>query len=234
MGKKKSKSKPAPAPAPPPPPANSYNYQDGTLLSSSVFDPAKNAYVNTTYADPAELSAKNQMQQQYNSLLAQLGKTSPERQAQLKDYEQSFYQRATRPLDDEYQRGRAQAREDFNASGFLNSTGYEDYRANNLDKIYQQGLTQAAQDSIMAREQLSAQDQDRIVQQLGVVSGGLDANTANQMRAADFARLGSANLSQIQSDAYRNQLEATRLQRTAQQQQASSSSPFWRRFLFGF
>lgn len=233
MGKKKSKPKPAPPP-PPPKPANSYNYEGDRLVSSSVFDPEKNAYVNTTFADPAQQSSKDQLQQQYNNLLSQLGRTTPERAAQLKDYEQSFYQRAIRPLNDEYQRGQTQAREDFNASGFLNSTGYEDYRSKNLDKIYQEGLTQAAQDSIMAREQLAAQDQNQLLQTLGFVSGGLDANAANQLRTADFARLGSANLSQIQSDSYRNQLEAMRLQRAAQQQQASSSSPFWRRFLFGF
>ena len=232
MGKKKSKPKPAPAPAPPKP-ANSYNYDGDRLVSSSVFDPAKNAYVNTTFQDPADAAAKAKLQEQYNTMIGQLGKTSPERAAQLKDYEQSFYQRAIRPLNDEYQRGQTQAREDFNASGFLNSTGYEDYRANNLDKIYQQGLTQAAQDSIMAREQLAAQDDSNLLARAGFVQGGLDANAANQIRFADFARLGSANLNQYASDNYRNQLEGLRLQRASQQQQ-TNNSPFWRRFLFGF
>jgi hypothetical protein len=232
MGKKKSKPKPAPPP-PPPKPANSYNYQDGKLVSSSVFDAGKNAYINTTYQDPADTAAKAKLQEQYNTMISQLGKTSPERAAQLQEYEKSFYQRAIRPLEDEYKRGQNQAREDFNASGFLNSTGYEDYRANNLDKIYHQGLTQAAQDAIMAREQLAAQDDAQLLQRAGFVASGLDSNAANQIRLADFARLGSANLNQYASDNYRNQLEALRLERASQQQQASTS-PFWRRFLFGF
>lgn len=189
--------------------------------------------MNTTYQDPADAAAKAKLQEQYNAMIGQLGKTSPERAAQLKEYEQSFYQRATRPLEDEYKRGLAQTREGFNASGFLNSTGYEDYRANNLDKIYQQGLTQAAQDSILAREQLAAQDDSNLLARAGFVQGGLDANAANQIRFADFARLGSANLNQFASDNYRNMLEGLRLQRASQQQQ-QSSSPFWRRFLFGF
>lgn len=189
--------------------------------------------MNTTYQDPADAAAKAKLQEQYNAMISQLGKTSPERAAQLKEYEQSFYQRATRPLEDEYKRGLAQTREGFNASGFLNSTGYEDYRANNLDKIYQQGLTQAAQDAILAREQLAAQDDQNLLARAGFVQGGLDANAANQIRFADFARLGSANLNQFASDNYRNMLEGLRLQRASQQQQ-QSSSPFWRRFLFGF
>lgn len=203
------------------------------MVSSSVYDPSQNAYVNMVYQDPAELAAKAKLQEQYNAMIAQLGKTTPERAAQLKEYEQSFYQRATRPLEDEYRRGKNQAREDFNASGFLNSTGYEDYRANNLDKIYQEGLTQAAQDSILAREQLAAQDDSQLLARAGFVQSGLDANTANQLRFADFARLGSANLNQFASDNYRNRLEALRLERASQQQERSSP-PFWRRFLFGF
>ena len=48
MGKKKKKEKDDT------PPANSYNYSNGMLVSSSVYDPSRNAYVNTTYADPAQ------------------------------------------------------------------------------------------------------------------------------------------------------------------------------------
>jgi hypothetical protein len=232
MSRKKKKEKPAPAP-PPPPPANSYNYEGDILRSASVFDPARNAYVNTVYQDPAEVAAKQKLLEQQNAILAQIGKTTPERAAQLNEHEQAFYKRAIRPLEEEYTRGKSQAREDFNASGFYNSTGYEDYRANNLDKIYQQGLTQAAEDAKLAREQLAAQDDANLLARYNAISSGIDASIANNLRTGDFARVGSANLNQYLSDSYRNQLENTRLQR-AYSQQERSSPPFWRRLLFGF
>ncbi|MBY0451224.1 MAG: hypothetical protein K2X01_11430 [Cyanobacteria bacterium] len=231
--KKKSKEKEAPAPPPPPPPANSYNYEGGVLRSSSVFDPAQNAYVNSVFQDPAEVAAKQKLLEQQNSILARIGKTTPERAQQLNEHEQAFYQRAVRPLDEEYTRGKNQAREDFNASGFMNSTGYEDYRTNNLDRIYQQGLKQSAEDAKLAREQLAAQDDANLLAQYNSISGGLDANIANNLRVGDFARVGSANLNQYLSDSYRNQLENSRLQRSYSQQERSSP-PFWRRLLFGF
>lgn len=215
-------------------PANSYFYDGSQLRSSSVFDPSTNSYVNTVYASPQEVQARQALQQQYNELLGQLGKTTPEQQQRLSEFEQTFFQQSRRPLEEEYQRGMSQARESFNATGFMNSTGYEDYRARNLDKLFQDGLRQAAQDARLAREKLAADYESQLIRRLQSLSGNLSGNTAASTQLSDTSAQLANSLNQFATQNYQNQLAAARLRRESQARSATGIPPLFGRLFNSF
>lgn len=223
MSRKKKETK---APKPPAP-SSSYYYDGRNLRSSTVYNPANNSYINRVYQTPAEIQAQNLLQQQYNSMLSQVGQTTPEQLQRLDSYEQDFFQKVKQPLEEELHRGTNQARESFNSTGFMNSTGYEDYRLKNLDKLYQDGLRQASVDAKLSREQVAQDYQKQLLDNLGYLSGALNTNISNALNQGGISTQSASNLNQYNLDNYSNylkKLESQRLQRQAQSQQRADLS----------
>lgn len=213
-------------------PANSYVYDGDELRATAIYDPGSNAYISRTYQSAAEQQAKQQLQLQYNQLLSQLGKTSPEQAQNLDSYEQTLYQKTRKPLDEEYQRGNTQARESFNSSGFMNSTGFEDYRSQQLNKLYQEGLSQAALDARLAREQLATDYENQLIQKLNTLANNISGASARALNLNDSSRSNSSLLNQFASQNYVNQLEQLRMRRNNESQ--SNYPPFYQRLLSSY
>ncbi len=229
--KKKKNSTSAP---PPPVPSNSYYYEGNVLRSSSVFDPSRNAYVTQTHSTPSEVEAQRKLQQNYNNYLSQLEKSGPEQAQRLKEFESSIFAQSRKPLDEEYQRGMSQAKESFNASGFMNSTGFEDYRMQNLDKLYQEGLQQASVDAKLAREQLARDFESQLMQKFGLTADILNANASSSLSTGAFPQAGVNSLNQFNQQNYNellNQLRSQRMQRESSFGQATVYNRFLQQLL---
>lgn len=195
-------------------------------FSDPYFSPkATKAIRNTYYNDPFGTEARAQITKNssrisvnnpylkeqgegYHALLGnvfdRLGQPDENR---LNEYEKAFYQRAVRPIEDEYQRGMLAARDEFNSRGMLDSTGYEDYRRDNLEKLRQEGLREAAQDALLAREQLLAGDTQRLlnVGQFGQTGFGDVADLG--LRYGDMTRLGNATFNDVMRNFFLSQLQ---------------------------
>ena len=140
--KKKSSQVRVPQPSPPP---NFFNFEGDFLRSSSQFDPTKNAFNVQTFSRPQELAREQQLGQLFSNAFSQLAQTPEQRTKQLEEFENSFLNKLSQPLNEAFETSSKRAKENFNASGFLNSTGFEDFRVNQLEKLRQQGLTDAAE-----------------------------------------------------------------------------------------
>ncbi|MBX2861175.1 MAG: hypothetical protein KTR14_08065 [Vampirovibrio sp.] len=227
---KKSKSKPVPVPKAPDPP-NFFNFEGDFLRSATEFDKGNNAFNTRSFNTPGESQRNEQLSQLFSNSLNQLRQTPEQRTQQLEGFQDTVFNQLSRSLEDEFQRASRQSQENFNARGFLDSTGFEDFRTNNLDKLKQEGLTDAAERALLAREQLAAQDQNRLLQLLSAASGGLQNDLANQLGFADFSRIGQAGGGQQLNANFQNQLNATQAINNLRAQQAFQNRQAFQNFL---
>jgi hypothetical protein len=145
--------------------------------------------------------------QHYGNLLnyagSQLGR--PDNQ-KLEQYRQAYYNRAMAPVQQRYDQATSGAREQFNSMGLLNSTGYEDYRRDNLDRLHQEGMQKAGEDAYMASQQLRAADDQRNLSIGQFAQQGMGDVQNLGLQKSDLSRLLLGMNNQYQNDFYRNQL----------------------------
>lgn len=162
-------------------------YQNGRLVSSSLYDPKTRTYTNSVNQSPDEQALTTQSNQGLLSLIPKINQTldtSPEAKQQYAD---AFYQPALRAINQQAQYATDEANTRFSQTGLGNSVGYGRYTA---DRIANKAMGQAADakaNSIIQGEQLPGIRLTPLLQAAGLYSG-----ISGDMNARQYQQLNPA------------------------------------------
>lgn len=212
MGKKSSGSSNKVSVPKAPDPQNYYFYNDGELSGQQLYDKSKQAYISETFSSPFEKAQEAAYQDIFNKVYPQLQATPEARQQQIDAYGDSVYQQMLQPLTEARDQALLAGRENMNASGFLNSTSMIDYNNQKVGETYNKGLNDAMMQSITARENLQNNEQNRLLQLLGMSSGGLQNDFNNNLALGQFGLQGATTANNVQNQNYQNRLAQLQMQ----------------------
>lgn len=223
-------------PSPPGPGGYSLNVRGSNgkaqKRTNTYYSGKKKKYITNTYLTKEEERQQQERDALASSYLSQLGTFRDTNKAKYDTYEQDFVNRMNTALDEEYNKGLRQTDEAFNASGFLKSTGYEDYRRKNLDEILSKGKADSAAQGRTARSNFEMQDQQAILNSLASLFGQSGALTAQQGNFGQMGLQGAGFTNDYLNNNWLNQLRFNReamANRMAQQQAQQSGGGFWQR-----
>jgi hypothetical protein len=207
MGKNRT---PEPAPPPQAPkPENQFFMKNGQLQSSTVkYDAAKSptgqaGWVTNVAQTPQEKAIETQSNQFISDLIPKVNGVMGQ---DLSTYKQNFMAPQLAALDEGYNKSLGRARDVAGARGTSVSTGFEKYRADNIDRNRAQGRA-----DIAANAELSAPDYMRSLlapyaDMMNMYSAALGGQQAQTFNSADASLRGSQLGNSINSNAYGNQL----------------------------
>lgn len=188
MGSKKSSS---PAPPATPQQKDEYTYLNGRLVSSRTMDKSKNAFVDNTYLTPEEQSAYDQGVKGYADLLGKVpGAIATTDEERLK-FADELYQPQARRLTDSFNRTLGEATGAAGSRGVLKSLGFADYATKQLDKNYQQGLSDLYNQATLQSYQLPQLKLDPIISGLSVYDTSINSPTQRALSLLDPSFQGS-------------------------------------------
>jgi len=218
LGKKK-KSKSAPVPAPP---QNYYFYgPDRSIIGEQVYDKSKGGYVSKTYESPQQQMQRAQLGQLFTTNVQKLNDPKALQQG-TKAAQDAFYASSVSPIMEDYNKARQLAIQNFGARGMLDSAGFSNYLANELEKVRQQGLSQAAQDAQIYGQNAANQNINQTMQLLQLAGGGQADANAGLMNNMQLGQSGMAQANNVSQNQYQMQLQ--RAQQQLSQQMANQSN----------
>lgn len=127
------KPKAPPPPPAPPPPASEYFYEGDQLTGARIYNPVANTFETRNYLDPDQQALQGKAQaglSQSIDDISQLINDPSAFQGRLDE----FAAPQLRALQGTYDDAMANATAEAVASGMGNSVGFDDYRANELDR----------------------------------------------------------------------------------------------------
>lgn len=163
-------------------PASEYFYTGNTLTSQRVFDPATRSYTSRLLLTPQEQQMQDAARAGLNQVLeqAQQINVTPE---QMDTYKQQLMTPQINALDREYGNLRRDAIGQANASGMLNSVGFERFRANELDRNKAEQLANIEANAETGKYQLPMLQMQPLAQMAnfygGILGNQQQANIAN-------------------------------------------------------
>lgn len=219
---KKKKSAKAPVVATPTP-SNEYTKDSaGNIIAQRVYDPATKSYTNQTFESPASRLSRAGFQGLQNRSLEQINDPNAFNKV-AKDYEKQYYGATVAPIVQTANEATQQGIQSFGARGMLDSAGFANYLANQVQRNKQLALQQAAGQSQVYGQDAANQAYNRNLSNLqvgGAGLGGLDAsNLAQQqqvMSGANSTNQFNQNNAQIQLQNAANNLYAQQLNQANQ------------------
>lgn len=190
MKKSSSSSKSSKKPAVPTP-ANEYTTINGRPASSRVFNKATNSYTNDVALDPYDQQSLDTSRQGMASMLGQLQGMVPTSEADRQRFTNALYDPQKAQLQQDYFRTLGEAEGAANASGVRNSIGFENYRANEIDKNLQQGLSDLYNQSYLQSFDLPRLQMAPIADALGLYDAAIQGIHNRGMQTLDPSFQGS-------------------------------------------
>ncbi len=213
-GKKQSSSTPVPEA---PKPQNEYFYDNGFLRSDRVYDKGRGGYISNVYSTPEEQAIDKQATGFISQLVGQVPNAfnmTPEQQnAQIEAY--AAPQR--RALENSYNQALGTANMAANSSGMRNSVGFENYRADKLDKNRAEGLADIAANSELMRYQLPSMALKPYADAFNLYNAALSGEQAREMSSFEPAYQGSNAGNSFASSNYNNLVNYYQLKNSPQQ-----------------
>ena len=213
MGGKKKKSK-APQVATPKP-ANEYTKDAaGNIIAQRVWDPSTNSYTTQNFETPQQRLNRASFQNLQNQSMGVISDpTALNRTA--KDFEKQFYAASVAPVVESANNATQQGIQAFGARGMLDSAGFANYLANQVEGNKQKALQTAAQNAQVYGQDAANQVYNRNVNNLQLGgSGQTDLNnlsaqqSAMVMNGANSTNQFNQNNAQIQLQNAANQMYA--------------------------
>lgn len=133
----------------------------------------------------------------------------------------AFYAKSVEPILQDYNKARELAIQNFGSRGFLDSAGFQNYLANELEKVRQQGLSQASQDATIYGRDLANQNINQTMQLMQLAGAGQGDSNANLMANQQFGLAGQQGANNVSANQYQMQLQ--RAQQQLAQQMANQS-----------
>jgi hypothetical protein len=175
-----SKAPKIPPPTPLPPPQNEYFYNGNQLAAQRVFNPASNGYESRTFLTPEQQAFQDQANQGLARVNSQMGLIDTSA-AGIDRYKQSLIAPQMQALENSYRRDLGDARGSANASGMMNSIGFEAYKANQLDRNKGELAANIANNAEMNKQDYVRKQFAPLMELANYYQGGLGNQQAQQM-----------------------------------------------------
>ena len=210
---KKPKVSPPPAA---PQPQNEYYYEGDKLKSQRVYDKSLNGYVTKSILTPDEQSIQNQGDQFIQSLFNDVpGLLNPQNmEAQRK----AFVDPQVRALEQSYRDTLGNAENGAASTGTLNSIGFENYKANQLDKNLAQGKADIEANAELQKYDLPRRQLAPYMDAYNLLSGALNGEQASVNQNLNPSFTGSQAASNFAASNYGNQLQGWKTNNALQSQ----------------
>jgi hypothetical protein len=217
MSKPKNNSTPAPPPAPTP--QNAYYYQNDQLKSQSVFDKGLNAYVNKSFSTPQEQGIQNQATNYISDLVGKLPQQMNLSPEQLNQYASDYSAPQIAALNDSYNQAKGQATQAAAGHGMLNSVGFGNYTANQIEKNRAQGLADIAANAQMQKYDLPNKVLMPYANTFNLINAALNGEQSNIQQNLQPSTQGVVNANNIANQNFANQMNQWNAQMQNQQNQ---------------
>lgn len=217
MSKKKKSSAKAPVVATPNP-ANEYIKDSaGNIISQRVYDPTSKSYTTQNFESASQRLNRAGFQGLQNRALEQIQDPNAFNKV-AKNFEKQYYASSVQPIIESSNQATQQGIQSFGARGMLDSAGFANYLANQVERNKQQALQTAAGQSQVYGQDAAGQAYNRNLNNLqvgGAGLSGLDAQTMAQqqqtMAGANSTNAFNQNNAQIQLQNAANNLYAQQM-----------------------
>jgi len=197
-------------------PQNSYNYLNGNLTSSAVYNPSKNGYVTNAYMSPGQQDIQSLGETGIKSSLRNMqSAVAGLNGGQIKQYTDAYMQPQITALNNAYNDAYGTATNLAGANGTLGSVGFDRYLGNNIERNRAQGLADIQANGVLAGYQLPSLVMAPYEQQQQMYQSALQGanGTIQQQQQPSFTGLQAGqNASQLALNNYQNQLMQFQLQ----------------------
>jgi len=172
-------------------PTSERTYINGKEVSSRLYNDSNRTYTDNIYLDPLEERALNSGKQQFADLLDQIRPNVAVNEQERQKFQDSLYQPQASRLKDEYFKTLGDAQGAANASGVMDSVGFENFRANQLDKNLMQGLSDLQNQSYLQSYDLPNLKLQPLISALSVFDTSINSPTQRALSLLDPSFQGS-------------------------------------------
>lgn len=173
------------------PPTSEFTTINGRLVSDRQFSPASNSYYSNIYLDPIEQNILNTGKQHFSDLLNRVPQTLATTDAERKSFADALYNPQRDNLLREYNTTLGEAVNSANSAGTLNSIGFENYRAKQLDKNLLDGLSQLRNQAEIQSYSLPNLKLDPVIRALSIYDTSINSPTERGLELLDPSFQGS-------------------------------------------
>lgn len=199
------------------PPMSEFTSINGRRVSDRQYNSGSNSYFDNIYLDPLETNILETGKQSFSNLLNKVPGAVATTDAERKTFADALYNPQRDNLVNEYKNTLGEAVNAGNAAGTLNSIGFENYRANQLDKNLMEGLSQIRNQAEIQSYDLPNLKLDPIIRALSVYDTSINSPTQRGLQLLDPSFQGSQAA---------NNFALQRFQVLANQPQKKSSRSF--------
>jgi len=196
MGKKKV--------PPAPTPQSSYTYQDGVLTGQNVYDAGRQAYINSSFSNPAQKAFQDMGNQQIPQLLGKIQQAYNPSEAESQQYFNDYVDPQLRDINKSFDQQTASANQGAIARGVGNSAGFSRFMANDIMGERAKTIADINRQGRLAQYDLGALRARQYMPLLDLLTGRQDtglqqANQMGQLNAGYSGNLNNVLNSQYQS-----------------------------------
>jgi hypothetical protein len=175
MGRKKQPKAPTPQ--------SSYTYQDGVLTGQNVYDAGRQAYINSTFSNPAQKAFQDMGNQQIPQLLGKIQQAYNPSDTEKQQYFNDYVDPQLRDINKSFDQQTANANQGAIASGIGNSAGFSRFMANDVMGERARATADANRQGRLAQYDLGALRARQYMPLLDLLTGRQDTGRqqANQM-----------------------------------------------------
>lgn len=193
------------SPPKPPESTNEYYYVDGTLQSSRT-KVGKNHWATNVYRTPEEQAIENQSLKFISDLVPQAQQAFDVSPEGIQAYKDAYTQPQIRALNQSYDQALGAATNSASSAGLRNSVGFENYRANQLDKNRAEGLADIAANAELMGYELPRQRLAPFADAFNLYNAALSGEQANQMATANPVMQGQSQSNAFNLGNYANMM----------------------------
>jgi hypothetical protein len=160
---------------------------------------------------PFQRNQLNQFQGLFDRVFPTLAVDNLDRNSRLDKFERVARERLQRPLEESFQDASNAARDNFNARGLSDSTGFADFHANELFKQFREGTSANANQAFLQRNDLFDREQQQQLNLLNLANSGVQQDLSNQLAFGQFGLQGFGQVNAAHQNRFRNQIAATQI-----------------------